>query len=129
MTNIVHLVYGNLISKPNKFGIEAYTNNGIKTIFKDNEIIKTVTKERTFDDQVELIHINNYKNNELVSSGQLRKDYDEDNGLLSAIYTKNNDSGSSVNIFMRNENGKFVQIKQSMDEFIQHFMEFFGGKE
>ena len=129
MTNIIHIAYGNLISKPNKFGIESYSKNGVKTILKDSEVIKTITKERLFDDQVESIHINNYKNNKLVGTEQLRKDYDESGRLLSTISTKHNDSGSSVNIFMRDENGKFIQMKQSVDEFLQHFLNFLGGKE
>ncbi len=129
MTNVIHIAYGNLISKPNKFGIEAYKKNGVKTILKDSKVIKTITKERVFDGQVELTHINNYKNNELVGTEQLRKDYDEGGRLLSTIHTKHNDSGSSVNIFMRGENGKFIQMKKSVDEFLQHFLNILGGKE
>lgn len=129
MTNIVHIAYGNLISKPNKFGIEAYIKDGVKTILKDRKVIKTITKEKVFDDQVELIHINNYKNNEQIGTELLRKDYDENGSLLSTIFTKHNDSSNSVNIFTRDENGKFIQLKQSVDEFIQDFLKYFGGKD
>ena len=127
MTNITHIVYGKLISKPNKLGIDAYTKNGVKTILKDNEVIKTITKERLFNDQVELTHISNYKNNKLVGADMLRKDFDEDGCLFSAVYSKHNDSGRSVNFFMRNENGRFIQFKQSADEFFQDIIKFLSN--
>ena len=127
MANIAHIAYGSLVSKANKFGIEAYTKDGVKTVLKDNKVIKTISKERLFDDQVELTQIVNYKNNEPVKSTLLRKDFDDDGRVLSATLTKHDEQGSNVNIFLRGVDGKFTQIKQSADEFLQNLANFLAG--
>ena len=55
-------MYGKLITKANKLGIEGYKRNGVTTILKNNEVIQRVTTDVQSNGLKKTTHIEHFKN-------------------------------------------------------------------
>ena len=84
-------MYGKLIAKANKLGIEGYKRNGVTTILKNNKVIQRVTTDVQSNGLKKSTHIEHFKDGVKTGDTFVSKTFDTNNNVDTAIIVKYKD--------------------------------------